>query len=131
MNLASVMAALATEVAKISGLRVYAYPADNVQAPAAVVGYPETYEFDQTYGRGSDRMTVPVFVMVGRVDDRTARDALGAYVDGSGSSSVKAKVEAGTYTAMDSVRVTDVQFLAVTVAGVDYLAAQFSIDVFG
>lgn len=131
MNLASVMAALATELDKIDGLRVYGWPADQVAAPAAVVGYPSTYSFDQTFGRGSDRMTIPVFVLVGRVDDRTARDVLGAYVDGSGAKSVKAKVEAGSYSAMDSVRVVDVEFLAVSVGGVEYLAAEFSVDVFG
>lgn len=131
MNLASVMAALATELDKITGLRVYAYPTDSVAVPAAVVGYPVSYTFDETYGRGSDRLEVPVWVLVGRVSDRTAVTQLGAYCDGSSSDSVKQVLEAGTYTAMDSVRVVSADFEAVSVGSVEYLAAMFTVDVFG
>ena len=45
--------------------------------------------------------------------------------------SVKAVLEAGTYTAFDSLRVTDCEFEVITVAGVQYLAARFNVDIIG
>jgi hypothetical protein len=132
MNLADVMDQLGDQLDTIAGLRVYRYPPDNVQVPAAVVTYPEDYTYDATYGRGMDRMTVPVIVMVGRVSDRASRGQLGAYCDGTGDSSVKAVVEAGAfYTAFDSVRVQDATFDIVSMAGVEYVAATFALDVAG
>lgn len=93
MNLADVMDQIGDRIDTIDGLRVYRYPPDNVQVPAAVVTYPEDYTFDATYGRGMDRLTLPVIVMVGRVSDRKSRDQLAAYCDGSGEKSLKAAIE--------------------------------------
>lgn len=93
MNLADVMDEVAARVDTIDGLRVSAFPPDQVQPPAAVVTYPEEYLFDETYGRGMDRLTLPVIVMVGRVSDRKSRDQLAAYCDGSGARSLKAVLE--------------------------------------
>jgi hypothetical protein len=131
VNLADVMDELAAQLDTITGLRVTAFPAAQVQVPAAVVGLPEDITFDLTYGRGVDQMNIPVFVLVGNVWDRTARDEIAAYVDGSGTSSIKAVLEAGTYTAMSSVRVASATFETVSVAAVEYLAATFSVDVYG
>lgn len=131
MDLAAVMDQVGDALDRIEGLRVYRYPADSVQVPAAVVSYPETYTYDETYGRGMDRMTLPVVVQVGKVSDRASRDKLAAYVDGSGTESVKAAVESATYTACDTVRVMDAEFDVVMTAGVPYIAAMFSLDVTG
>jgi hypothetical protein len=131
MNLASVMDAIATQLGTISGLRVFGWPPGSLTPPAAVVGYPSTYTFDETYGRGMDRFTVPVVVVVGKATDRTARDALGAFVNGSGSSSVKAVLEAGTYSAFHELRVVSVEFDTYEIGATPYLAAIFDIDVVG
>jgi len=131
MNLADVMDELAAQLDTIDGLRVYSWPADAVQVPAAVVAYPDAYTFDLTYGRGVDQLAVPVYVLVGRISERTARDHLGAYCDGSGAASVKAVLEAGAYTAMSSVRVASATFEAITVNAIEYLAATFTVDVYG
>lgn len=131
MNLASVMDAVADQIDTITGLRVHAFPADNVTPPAAIVSYPETYTYDSTYGRGMDRIALPVVVVVGRVPDRTTRDLIGAYVNGSGASSLKEVLESGTYTAFDSVRVQDVEFDYVDIGGTNYLAAVFTLDIAG
>lgn len=131
MNLAAVMEEIAVRLDTIAGLRVYAYPADQIQPPAAVVGYPETITYDVTMGRGVDRMEIPLFVLVARQTDRTARDELGPYLDGSGAESVKAVLKGVTWTAMSDVRVASVTVDVVTVAAVDYLAAVFSMDVYG
>jgi hypothetical protein len=131
MDLADVMDAVANRLDTITSLRVHAYPPGTVTPPAAVVSYPETVAFDETYGRGMDQMTVPVVLVVGKVSDRAARDALGAYCDGSGSASVKAVLESGTYTAFSTLRVTDIDFDTVTIGGTDYIAALFSLDITG
>lgn len=131
MNLAAVIDDIADELDDIAELNVYPFAAEHVTVPAAVIGYPESYEFDQTYGRGSDRMTLPIFVLVGKVSDRAARDALGAYVNGSGTSSIKANLEGGSYSSFDSLRVQSVEFETISVAGQEFLAGVFSVDVFG
>lgn len=97
MRLNDVMDELAARIDGIDGLRVHAFPADNVAPPAAEVVYPESYEYDATYGRGSDRLTVPVIVTVGRASDRASAINLGAYADGSGPKSIKSAIEGATY----------------------------------
>lgn len=131
MDLAAVMDQLSARLDTIAGLRCFAYPPPTLTPPAAVVSYPETYEFDATYGRGMDRMKLPVVVVVGRPSERTTRDRLGAYCDGSGASSVKAVLESGTYTAFDTVRVETIDFDVVSIASIDYMAGLFTLDIAG
>jgi hypothetical protein len=68
---------------------------------------------------------------VGKAHDRSTRDRVADYCDGSGAKSIKAVVESGTYTAFDSVRVARVEFDVVTIGGIDYLAALFELDIIG
>jgi hypothetical protein len=131
MNLAAVMQAVADRLTTISGLRCFAYPEAQLSPPGAVVLYPESIRFDEAYQRGMDRMRLPVLVVVGKVSDRSARDQLAAYCDGSGAASVKQVLESGTYTAFDVVTVVDVEFDVATLAGTDYLAANFTLDIAG
>lgn len=131
MNLADVMDDIGTALETITDLRVFPYWADRVTPPAAVVTWPDPLTFDQTMGRGSDRMTVPVIVMVGKVDARTSRDVAGAYADGSGTQSVKAAIEGFAATAYDTVRVERAEFGVITINGVELLSITFFVDVFG
>lgn len=133
MNLADVMDAVAERLSVIDGLagRVFAYPPAAVTPPAAVVSYPDEYTFDATYGRGMDRMTLPVALVVGRPTDRSTRDRLAGYCDGSGVSSVKAALESGAYSVMDTLRVVSVSIDAVSIGGVEYAAALFELDITG
>lgn len=131
MILNDVMDQLAGQLESIEGLRVHAFPATSVVSPAAVVLYPRAYTFDETYGRGADRLTLPLAVLVGRVTERTTRDILSAYLDGSGPSSIKRVVESGLYTAFDDVRVTGVEIDVMTMAGTDYWGAVFELDIMG
>jgi hypothetical protein len=131
MNVADVMDELATQLDTITGLRVHAYLADSISAPAAVVGLPETYTFDETYGRGTDRIQLPVMALVGKVSDRTVPARLGQYMDGSGSASFKQVLESGTYTAFDTCRVMNAETDVITVAQVEYWAATFNVDIVG
>lgn len=132
MNIASVMDELATELDTITELRVFAYPPDKVDPPTAIVGFPESVTYDTTMGRGVDSIEFPVYVMVGRWPDRTSRDKLAPYMSGSGASSIKAVLLAGKpWTAMSSVRVASAEVDIVTVAGMDYLTAIFTVNVTG
>lgn len=131
MILGDVMDQLATALGTISGLRVFPYPPDSLNPPAAVVSYPDTLTFDETYGRGMDRISIPVVVVVGRVSDRASRDQLSAYCNGSGDSSIKAALESSTYTACSTVRAASVDFDVVTIGGTDYMAALFTLDISG
>lgn len=131
MNLADVMDQIAARADTIDGLRVDGRPVPKVSPPAAYVAYPTDYTFDATYGRGSDEMTLSLLVVVGRPNDRSTRDALAAYCDGDGPRSIKQVLESGTYTACDAVAVRTVDFDAISIAGVDYMAALFTLDIAG
>lgn len=132
MNLAEVMQAVADRLDTIAGLRVFGYPPDVVPPPAAVVTYPDTYTYDATYGRGMDRIEdLAVVVLVGKVSDRASRDKIAQWSDGSGATSIKAVLESGTYTAFDTIRVTQVVFDVVAVGAVEHLAATFTLDIAG
>lgn len=131
MNLAGVMDDLGAALETIPGLRVFPYWTDRITPPAAIVGWPEPLTFDATYFRGSDRAEIPIYVAVGKVDARSARDTMARYADGAGSYSVKAAVEAHAATAYGSARVMRVEFDVLTVAAVDYLAATFVVDLTG
>jgi hypothetical protein len=133
MLLSDVMDQLGTALETIDGLRVFPYNADRVTPPAAIVQWPDEIEYSATMRRGMDRMTLPVMVVVGRADARATRDVLAAYLDGSGASSIVAALEGGTYTACDSVKVAGVPkgVEAVSIASVDYLAAEFVVEITG
>ncbi|MGH7426554.1 MAG: hypothetical protein ACREJP_10380, partial [Candidatus Methylomirabilales bacterium] len=89
LNLNTVMDGLGIRLATITGLRVFDFAAEAVSPPAAIVGMPTEVDFDFTKGRGSDRVVIPITVLVGRVSDRAARDDLSAYVAGTGTKSIK------------------------------------------
>jgi len=134
MNLANVMDELGTKLDPIPGLRVKAYNADSVVPPVAIVSLPDGIDFDATYGRGSDSMTLVVDVLVGKVSDRKSRDAIARYADGSGSHSVKQALDSSntnTYQSCDAVTVASVDFGVSDEAGIDYLAGRFTVNVTG
>jgi hypothetical protein len=133
MNLDTVITQVATQLDTITGLQIYDFPPDQAYPPCAIVAWPDSYDFDLTYGRGGDRMSLPVVVLVGKVSDRAARTNLAAYCDGSGASSIKAVLESASaaYTAFHTVRVESVTFDVISMAGIDYMAALFTLDITG
>lgn len=130
MNLDDVMEEIGQVLDGIDGLRVYPYPADMVTPPAAVLSYPEV-TYDETMRRGMDRYSHPLWILVGKVSDRGAKKVIAPYLDGAGSSSIKATLEAHTWQSCDSVRVQTAIPDVVTIAAVDYLAYQFTLDIAG
>lgn len=131
MNLDAVAVEIADRLGTIPGLRSYAFPPDSIAPPAAMLPYPEDVTFDETYGRGADRLTMSVLVAVGEVSDRASRIELAAYCDGTGDRSLKQVLESGTYTAFHSLRVVGIEFLPVTIGDQEYAGADFELDVFG
>ena len=132
MNLDDVAAELATALKTIDGLRVPDWGVQKVSPPFALIPLPEQVTYDATYGRGSDRIEDwPVMVLVANPTQPQARRAVAEYAAGSGTKSVKAAVEAHTYTACDSVTVESAEFDVVSYAGTDYLAAMFHLDITG
>lgn len=116
----------------IEGLRVFPYWADRVTPPAVVVGWPDPLTYDTTFVRGADEVEgVPVIVLVSQADKRSATVQLAAYANGSGPRSVKAAIEASAGTAYDSARVARAEFGVISVAGTEYLAATFYVDLIG
>jgi hypothetical protein len=130
MNLDTVMTEVATRLDTIADLRVFDHPVDEVQPPTAIVSLPQI-SFDQTYGRGSDRYTMPVVLAVGRVSDRASRNNLAPYIAGSGAKSFKAVLEGFTPISFDTVRVQGVEFDVITWGTVEYLTATFLLDIMG
>lgn len=130
MNLNMIMDEVGARLADISGLRVFDYPPPTVVPPAGIVSYPERIHYDQTYGRGMTTVEgLPVIVIVGKATDRTARDTVASYVADTGALSVKTALEQGRDTlAWDDAQVVESSFDVLTIAGVDYIAAIFSVN---
>lgn len=129
----AVMDAIGVRLATISGLRVFDYPADTVNPPAAVVGLPTEVIYDISKARGFDMATIPVFVLVGSPFSRAARDALVPYLAGSGAQSVKTAIEADETLsgACSALRVTGVRTdgSGITVNGIQYMGAILEVEV--
>ena len=130
MDINAVMEEIATQLGTITGLRVHPEPPGTVDPPAAVVVFPDI-TFDATYGRGMDRLSLPVVLVISKAVDRVSRKQVTPYVSGSGSKSLKAVLEAGDYTAFDSVAVQNVEFAVAPIGGIDFLTATFTLDIAG
>lgn len=131
MRVGQVRRELARALERIDGLRAFRHPPMRITPPTAVVGWPDPVSFDETFARGLDALVFPVLVVVGNLDAESSGDAVDAYLDGAGASSVKAAIDGGTYAACDSARVTEARVDPVTVAGIPYLAAVFDVAVYG
>lgn len=134
MNINEVQAEVAGKLETIEGLRIVPWDADSINPPAVLFAVPERYTFDATYGRGSDSFVLPIVILVGRADARSARKLISEYIAGSGPKSVKATVDdtnTNTYTTCYSVTVRDVELDIMRVSSVDYRAAIFNTEIQG
>jgi hypothetical protein len=124
MNVNAVMDALGMALSGIAGLRVSDYPADSVNPPAAVVGLPEVILYDKVYKRGADQTFIPVHVLVSRVSDRKARDAISAY-----TVSVKAALDGTLGGVVDDAWVAEARPQMIRVGDIDYVGLTFRVEV--
>ena len=132
MTPSAVRSGLATRLATIAGLRCFDYIPDGLTPPAAVVE-PLEVTFDESMVRGSDYFRAYILVIVGRMSERSANDALDTYLAGSGVGSVKAAIEADKTLggACSTLQVTGALPREVVVSGVDMLAYRYEVDIYG
>jgi hypothetical protein len=123
---------IAANLSTISGLRTSWYVPDDPKPPIAVV-LPDNVRYDVAFRRGLDQYTFFVFVIVGRVNERTAQSLIDSYCDPSGSSSIKAAIESDRTLggAAYDCRVEELRnYTAQTIAEVTYLTAEWVVSVF-
>lgn len=131
MDLGPLMDEIAATLDTVTGLQGFGFPPKTIVPPVAVATYPEAIRPHGTYSRGMDTMRLPVIVVVGKVDAKSTRDKLGAYCNGSGTESLIEALETADYIECDSVTVDEITFDVVTIAGTDYMAATFMLDIAG
>ena len=131
MNVFDVAEELAGVIDDITGLRVYPFPPDALATPCAIIGYPDTIDFDLTMRRGGDMLTLPVYLVVDRSWDRASAEQFAGYTDSAGSQSIKQKIESATGTDYGAARVASVSFSVISVAGLEYWVATFLVNVYG
>jgi hypothetical protein len=112
---------------------------DSVMAPHYFVG-EYTQDFDKVYQRGMDKLEFTSRVLVSRADDESSQAILDALLSGSGTSSLKAAIEAARGTpgqlaldgAAHDLRVTRVQgYRWYEHNGTQYVGAELIIEVIG
>lgn len=132
MRLGDVMDEVAGVISELSGLNVHPWPVPTLTPPAGYVSYPQSIDYDQTYGRGEDGMTdLPIVLVAGDPTEKSTRDLVTAWSDGDGPTSLKRAFEAHTWTSCDHVQVVSVEFDIETIGGVPYLCALFKASVTG
>jgi hypothetical protein len=107
--------------------RGFDYPSDQVTPGSVVVGYPEI-DYDATFRGGSDRAVYPVWFIVGRASERSARNAADAVISGSGS--IKAALEPDAGGTTGTLRVMRCVMDEFTAGAVTYLAPRFDVEIY-
>lgn len=135
ITISAVRDACVTQLSTITGLRTYDLIPDTVNVPAAVVGNLEL-TWDEAMHRGLDFASFDVLLITSRMSDRSAQDKLDAYLAGTGASSVKTVLEAGSPTGtlngtVSTVRVTRATPISLTIASIEYLAYRYEVEVYG
>jgi hypothetical protein len=132
VNIATVMQEVSDRLDTIDSVECFPYPPATIPTPpAAIVNFPSV-QFDATYHRGGDRLTLPVSIVVGLSSDaKSVWTALSAYMAGSGTRSIKAVLEGGTYTSFDSLTVVSAEVDVVAIGEINYVRANFSLDIMG
>lgn len=129
LDLAAVMDAFAASVVDAGVVeRSYAWPNPSVSPPAFVVGYPSSFTPGVTFERGHDRATVPAWLVLGNIEERTTREVVADYFDAFPSivDALNAADAGGEF----SCRVMLAEFGTwVPTPELTYLAIRFDVDV--
>ena len=131
MSISDLRSGLAANLETIPGLRVYAVLPDVVNPPSAMITL-DKITYNRQMKQAMSEYMFKVTVVVGRVSERIAQQNLDLLVAPSGDS-VKAAIESDRTlggSAFD-VFVPELSlFGAVSLGGIDYLSAEFSVQVF-
>ena len=131
MSISLLRAGLAKNLQTIKGLRVVETLPDLVNPPMAMIGLTKV-SYNQQNQRSMAEYTFQVTVVLGRVSERTAQQALDVLV-APGEGSVKYALESDRTLdgAAYEVFVPELSaYGAVSLNGIDYLSAEFSVQVF-
>jgi len=131
MSISLLRQGLATNLQTISGLRVVDTLPDLVNPPMAMIGLTKV-NYNQQNQRSMAEYTFQVTVVVGRVSERTAQASLDVLV-APGSGSVKYALESDRTLGGNAYEVFVPElsaYGAVSINGIDYLSAEFSVQVF-
>lgn len=131
MSISQLRQGLATNLQTISGLRVVETLPDLVNPPMAMIGLTKV-SYNQQNQRSMAEYAFQVTVVVGRVSERTAQALLDVLV-APGSGSIKYALESDRTLggAAYEVFVPELSaYGAVSINGIDYLSAEFSVQVF-
>lgn len=131
MNAVDIRRGLAAALDTLTGLRVFDYVPDNAPAPAAIVE-PLEISYGASMQNGLHNVRGYVTLMVGRMSDRSSQDRLDAYINPAGAGSVVAAIESDVTLggACQALTVVGAQPRSVTMAGVEYNAYRFEINIY-
>jgi hypothetical protein len=131
MAISDLRKGLANNLKKITGLRVVETLPDVVNPPMAMIGLVKV-AYNQQNQRSMAEYTFKITVVLGRVSERTAQQALDVLV-APGAGSIKFAVESDRTLGGFAYEVFIPElsaYGAITVNGIDYLSAEFSVQVF-
>lgn len=131
MSISLLRAGLAKNLQTINGLRVVETLPDLVNPPMAMIGLTKV-TYNQQNQRSMAEYTFQVTVVLGRVSERTAQASLDVLV-APGAGSIKFALESDRILGGDAfdVFVPELSaYGAVSINGIDYLSAEFSVQVF-
>jgi hypothetical protein len=131
MAISDLRSALANNLKTISGLRVVETLPDVVNPPMAMIGLSKV-AYNKQNNRSMAEYTFTVTVVVGRVSERVAQQSLDRLV-APGSGSVKFAIESDRTLggfAFDVFVAELSAYGSINVNGIDYLSAEFSVQVF-
>jgi hypothetical protein len=131
MSISLLRAGLATNLQTIAGLRVVDTLPDLVNPPMAMIGLTKV-NYNQQNQRSMAEYTFQVTVVVGRVSERTAQALLDVLV-APGLGSIKYALESDRTLGGNAYEVFVPElsaYGAVSINGIDYLSAEFSVQVF-
>jgi hypothetical protein len=131
MSISLLRAGLAKNLQTIKGLRVVETLPDLVNPPMAMIGLTKV-NYNQQNQRSMAEYTFQVTVVLGRVSERTAQASLDVLV-APGEGSVKYAIESDRTLGGNAYEVFVPElsaYGAVSINGIDYLSAEFSVQVF-
>jgi hypothetical protein len=131
MSISLLRAGLAKNLQNIKGLRVVETLPDLVNPPMAMIGLTKV-NYNQQNQRSMAEYTFQVTVVLGRVSERTAQASLDVLV-APGEGSIKYALESDRTLGGNAydVYVGELSaYGAVSLNGIDYLSAEFSVQVF-
>jgi hypothetical protein len=131
MSISLLRAGLAKNLGTIKGLRVVETLPDLVNPPMAMIGLAKV-AYNQQNQRSMAEYTFQVTVVLGRVSERTAQRDMDVLV-APGEGSVKYAIESDRTLGGNAYEVFVPELSAigaVSINGIDYYSAEFSVQVF-